>query len=160
MIRRPPRSTQVLTLFPYTTLFRSRTADGASSPALADGRRSGSYGRDSATTQSHPGQASTTTMNRPPALRPVCLPLHHPLTASVGYTNAFSSGTQQRVSLSRESTDRVLMIFGSSCTPAKVARDWLMARVLSAALSNDRCSRQALFGCGSAAAVVTCSELN
>ena len=29
MIRRPPRSTQAKTLFPYTTLFRSSTATGA-----------------------------------------------------------------------------------------------------------------------------------
>src|SRR3546814_16780234 len=29
MIRRPPRSTRTDTLFPYTTLFRSRRADGA-----------------------------------------------------------------------------------------------------------------------------------
>src|SRR3546814_15656612 len=28
MIRRPPRSTRTYTLFPYTTLFRSRTAAG------------------------------------------------------------------------------------------------------------------------------------
>src|SRR3546814_5286654 len=28
MIRRPPRSTRTDTLFPYTTLFRSRTNDG------------------------------------------------------------------------------------------------------------------------------------
>src|SRR5213594_5202829 len=36
MIRRPPRSTQAFTLFPYTTLFRSRqplkTRDSAHSP--------------------------------------------------------------------------------------------------------------------------------
>src|SRR5256886_13702170 len=31
MIRRPPRST----LFPYTTLFRSRVSSGASSPAFS-----------------------------------------------------------------------------------------------------------------------------
>src|SRR3546814_7932254 len=29
MIRRPPRSTRTDTLFPYTTLFRSRPAEGA-----------------------------------------------------------------------------------------------------------------------------------
>ena len=29
MIRRPPRSTLILTLFPYTTLFRSQTQDSA-----------------------------------------------------------------------------------------------------------------------------------
>src|SRR5438034_7570724 len=34
MIRRPPRST----LFPYTTLFRSRRDDGLRSAAAADGR--------------------------------------------------------------------------------------------------------------------------
>src|SRR3546814_11151490 len=45
MIRRPPRSTRTDTLFPYTTLFRSRTATNAQfvgdlgigpNPALAD----------------------------------------------------------------------------------------------------------------------------
>src|SRR3546814_7664113 len=30
MIRRPPRSTRIDTLFPYTTLFRSMAAEGAS----------------------------------------------------------------------------------------------------------------------------------
>src|SRR3546814_15373462 len=33
MIRRPPRSTRTDTLFPYTTLFRSRTGTSASSRA-------------------------------------------------------------------------------------------------------------------------------
>src|SRR5216117_4217659 len=33
MIRRPPRSTQGRTLFPYTTLFRSLVAAGLGSPA-------------------------------------------------------------------------------------------------------------------------------
>src|SRR3546814_3100794 len=33
MIRRPPRSTRTDTLFPYTTLFRSRSADRNGSPA-------------------------------------------------------------------------------------------------------------------------------
>src|SRR6187399_3611099 len=32
MIRRPPRSTQQRTLFPYTTLFRSPSARGAARP--------------------------------------------------------------------------------------------------------------------------------
>src|SRR3546814_19327283 len=32
MIRRPPRSTRIYTLFPYTTLFRSRTVDLRQSP--------------------------------------------------------------------------------------------------------------------------------
>src|SRR3546814_18054296 len=36
MIRRPPRSTRTDTLFPYTTLFRSRTALGADRAADAD----------------------------------------------------------------------------------------------------------------------------
>src|SRR5881275_3373044 len=34
MIRRPPRSTLFRTLFPYTTLFRSRPGAGASARAL------------------------------------------------------------------------------------------------------------------------------
>src|SRR3546814_3878182 len=35
MIRRPPRSTRTDTLFPYTTLFRSRRSAGTPSPADA-----------------------------------------------------------------------------------------------------------------------------
>src|SRR3546814_4807773 len=35
MIRRPPRSTRTDTLFPYTTLFRSRNGLTALAPALA-----------------------------------------------------------------------------------------------------------------------------
>src|SRR3546814_18062815 len=34
MIRRPPRSTRTDTLFPYTTLFRSRPAGGQAAPQL------------------------------------------------------------------------------------------------------------------------------
>src|SRR3546814_12996731 len=46
MIRRPPRSTRTYTLFPYTTLFRSRRADAGGSRAIfqefrADRRRGG-----------------------------------------------------------------------------------------------------------------------
>src|SRR3546814_3853872 len=40
MIRRPPRSTRTDTLFPYTTLFRSRTAE----PCADAGRRAGAAG--------------------------------------------------------------------------------------------------------------------
>src|SRR3546814_9705320 len=43
MIRRPPRSTRTDTLFPYTTLFRSKPArrrpSSISEPAGVDGRR-------------------------------------------------------------------------------------------------------------------------
>src|SRR3546814_10285104 len=35
MIRRPPRSTRTDTLFPYTTLFRSRGGAGADRPGLS-----------------------------------------------------------------------------------------------------------------------------
>src|SRR5881409_4343175 len=35
MIRRPPRSTRETTLFPYTTLFRSRSTIGAPWPSTA-----------------------------------------------------------------------------------------------------------------------------
>src|SRR3546814_13778119 len=38
MIRRPPRSTRTDTLFPYTTLFRSREASAAGRSASAAGR--------------------------------------------------------------------------------------------------------------------------
>src|SRR3546814_17792435 len=37
MIRRPPRSTRTDTLFPYTTLFRSRTVLGSAPGALPTG---------------------------------------------------------------------------------------------------------------------------
>src|SRR3546814_7876036 len=40
MIRRPPRSTRTDTLFPYTTLFRSRSDGGLAVTAL-DQRRAG-----------------------------------------------------------------------------------------------------------------------
>src|SRR3546814_20950223 len=46
MIRRPPRSTRTDTLFPYTTLFRSRPA--ADPDRLCRGRRSGAGGPDRA----------------------------------------------------------------------------------------------------------------
>src|SRR3546814_9921956 len=36
MIRRPPRSTRTDTLFPYTTLFRSRHSGPAHTPRLSD----------------------------------------------------------------------------------------------------------------------------
>src|SRR3546814_748094 len=39
MIRRPPRSTRTDTLFPYTTLFRPRTARARGHDRLARGRR-------------------------------------------------------------------------------------------------------------------------
>src|SRR6184192_4029077 len=41
MIRRPPRSTRRLTLFPYTTLFRSHGAAAATDPPPAPGRPAG-----------------------------------------------------------------------------------------------------------------------
>src|SRR3546814_11276095 len=40
MIRRPPRSTRTDTLFPYTTLFRSRCSSTASTTSLTTARRS------------------------------------------------------------------------------------------------------------------------
>src|SRR3546814_16167909 len=41
MIRRPPRSTRTDTLFPYTTLFRSRSLELLVLPILHIGRQSG-----------------------------------------------------------------------------------------------------------------------
>src|SRR5213594_1922977 len=38
MIRRPPRSTQAFTLFPYTTLFRSPTGHGRMMPGINEVR--------------------------------------------------------------------------------------------------------------------------
>src|SRR3546814_12777631 len=38
MIRRPPRSTRTDTLFPYTTLFRSRKDEGGAEPAIVVAR--------------------------------------------------------------------------------------------------------------------------
>src|SRR3546814_8479894 len=45
MIRRPPRSTLTDTLFPYTTLFRSRCAQHRPSPPQGDGRDRAATGR-------------------------------------------------------------------------------------------------------------------
>src|SRR3546814_1915500 len=45
MIRRPPRSTRTDTLFPYTTLFRSRAAWAGRSFRLAN-RQAGAAGRN------------------------------------------------------------------------------------------------------------------
>src|SRR3546814_21189999 len=45
MIRQPPRSTRTDTLFPYTTLFRSRGKEYACFLEDADGFRSGRHGR-------------------------------------------------------------------------------------------------------------------
>src|SRR3546814_5583748 len=45
MIRRPPRSTRTDTLFPYTTLFRSRTAQGDPEGARRGRRRPRRAGR-------------------------------------------------------------------------------------------------------------------
>src|SRR3546814_9682422 len=44
MIRRPPRSTRTDTLFPYTTLFRSRLDDVAVEPGQDEPRRNGRHG--------------------------------------------------------------------------------------------------------------------
>src|SRR3546814_9299885 len=41
MIRRPPRSTRTDTLFPYTTLFRSRAQGQGKRPAGGGGQRPG-----------------------------------------------------------------------------------------------------------------------
>src|SRR3546814_20468268 len=52
MIRRPPRSTRTDTLFPYTTLFRSRTVSIARASFLAHSRQRferTKYGRSSLT---------------------------------------------------------------------------------------------------------------
>src|SRR3546814_11382891 len=47
MIRRPPRSTRTDTLFPYTTLFRSRTQQGALADAeLRQGEGAGAVRAD------------------------------------------------------------------------------------------------------------------
>src|SRR3546814_6190991 len=45
MIRRPPRSTRTDTLFPYTTLFRSRSKGVASRGVLGSGRARSVRGR-------------------------------------------------------------------------------------------------------------------
>src|SRR2546430_11137797 len=52
MIRRPPRST----LFPYTTLFRSRAPDG---PAPALRRAAARVGRERYVRATHPGALAT-----------------------------------------------------------------------------------------------------
>src|SRR3546814_8038439 len=55
MIRRPPRSTRTDTLFPYTTLFRSSQASGATTVAETPVRRSAppAAPRDSGCTRGH-----------------------------------------------------------------------------------------------------------
>src|SRR3546814_2926954 len=45
MIRRPPRSTRTDTLFPYTTLFRSRHSARQAGGSLSVGRRAGPHSR-------------------------------------------------------------------------------------------------------------------
>src|SRR3546814_7459356 len=45
MIRRPPRSTRTDTLFPYTTLFRSKSRCGGSRPQGATRPAQGAIGR-------------------------------------------------------------------------------------------------------------------
>src|SRR3546814_18720131 len=46
MIRRPPISTRTYTLFPYTTLFRSRRSGRRLAPGLSRGRLAGLNRRD------------------------------------------------------------------------------------------------------------------
>src|SRR3546814_9858741 len=53
MLRRPPRSTRTDTLFPYTTLFRSRILKGLGQPAVGEHGRP--HGLDC---QSHPPNGS------------------------------------------------------------------------------------------------------
>src|SRR3546814_2725890 len=43
MIRRPPRSTRTDTLFPYTTLFRSRAAHSVEGYLSSDGQKRGAF---------------------------------------------------------------------------------------------------------------------
>src|SRR3712207_7276634 len=57
MIRRPPRST----LFPYTTLFRSRTSVGVKAPART--------GSPASTESSTPGPSAGVTVNTAPTSR-------------------------------------------------------------------------------------------
>src|SRR3546814_15654214 len=66
MVRRPPRSTRTCTLFPYTTLFRSRPVFGvrpqlvdAEGGVLADEQSGGAAEGNLCMTHSWPGQART-----------------------------------------------------------------------------------------------------
>src|SRR3546814_7802680 len=68
MIRRPPRSTRTDTLFPYTTLFRSRPARDA---ARGDGRLNYRL-RQSYKTSRHPGLVPGS--NAPPAAASLVAP--------------------------------------------------------------------------------------
>src|SRR3546814_9173626 len=65
MLRRPPRSTRTDTLFPYTTLFRSRAAPSARS----DPRRPGCTARASAPRGWPPGRCPTAARRSGPAHR-------------------------------------------------------------------------------------------
>src|SRR3546814_13114972 len=79
MIRRPPRSTRTDTLFPYTTLFRSHTAeawDAAAQPAQARQarRQSRLSGYAADLRRQSAGRASSPPLWCPDRLRWLCLP--------------------------------------------------------------------------------------
>src|SRR3546814_1225056 len=63
MLRRPPRSTRTDTLFPYTTLFRSRALDESRPNAGADGGRGGR--RDQSSAGRSGRRASSSAVARP-----------------------------------------------------------------------------------------------
>src|SRR3546814_10491810 len=64
MIRRPPRSTRTDTLFPYTTLFRSRKSGHAVVPIPCGAKR------ERATASGHPLQRGMARWDRPTAAHP------------------------------------------------------------------------------------------
>src|SRR5436305_6919887 len=61
MIRRPPRST----LFPYTTLFRSRLRPPSAQDAEEDGRRARAVGRAAAWTDARSEEHTSELQSRP-----------------------------------------------------------------------------------------------
>src|SRR3546814_1625513 len=75
MIRRPPISTRTDTLFPYTTLFRSRRLGRRAHPARRDRRRDGRPAARPAGTPDEPGAAQADRQHQAQQLHGV---LHQP----------------------------------------------------------------------------------
>src|SRR3546814_17928072 len=69
MILRPPRSTRTDTLFPYTTLFRSRRSAGRSRRALPPARRELPLSSHSPFAKSRPRAITGDPPHRPPPAR-------------------------------------------------------------------------------------------
>src|SRR3546814_3507991 len=82
MIRRPPRSTRTDTLFPYTTLFRSRVPNVC---------RSGRWSVAATGHAAHPPDARSAACARSPDARPGGAPRHPGATRSEEHTSELQS---------------------------------------------------------------------